>query len=66
MRSTRWLLGLLVLAALPVAGCGDSAPKVCDSCRIDADCDQTKGHTCGLFTDGRTQCVSSRATTCPR
>ena len=47
MRSPRWMLMLLLLAALPLAGCGDDGNSACESCTNDDDCGS--GLTCQMF-----------------
>ena len=59
-RSTRGLLLLLVLIALPIGSCGSSGGE-CDSCSSDADC--KSGLTCAKFSDGSQRCASGAGTT---
>lgn len=47
MRSRRWILTLLLLAVLPLAGCGDDSNTVCEPCVNDEDC--KSGLTCQMF-----------------
>ena len=47
MRSTRWMLVLLLLAVLPLAGCGDNGNSACEECANDEDCES--GLTCQVF-----------------
>ena len=49
MRSSRWLLVLLLLAAMPFAGCGSNKNGACEPCTNVSDC-QT-GLTCQQFRD---------------
>ena len=47
MRKSRRILMLLLLAALPFAGCGDSGNNACEECVDDSDCET--GLTCQIF-----------------
>lgn len=49
MRSSRWMLMLLLLAAMPLAGCGDSGNSACEACTNVGDCES--GLTCQQFRD---------------
>jgi hypothetical protein len=49
MRTSRWMLMLLLLAAMPLAGCGDSGNSACESCTNVEDCES--GLTCQQFRD---------------
>lgn len=51
MRASRWLLVLLVLAALPIAACGSGLQQACEECTNDIDCEI--GLTCQLFYDSQ-------------
>lgn len=46
MRASRWML-LLVLAALPLAGCGSDRNRACEPCSNVDDCES--GLTCQQF-----------------
>ena len=46
MRPSRWML-MLLLAALPLAGCGSSKNSACESCTNVDDCES--GLTCQQF-----------------
>jgi len=48
MRSSRWML-LLLLAAMPLAGCGSNRNSACESCTNVDDCES--GLTCQQFRD---------------
>lgn len=49
MRSSRWMLMLILLAALPLAGCGSNKNSACEACTNDEDCET--GLTCQMFRD---------------
>jgi hypothetical protein len=62
VKRTRLAIGLLVLLALPLAGCGSSGDE-CDTCSSDDDC--TSGLVCSKFSDGSQRCASGLgATSC--
>ena len=46
----RWPLALLLLIALPLAGCGENRNNACEECTVDEDCET--GLTCQLFRNG--------------
>jgi len=48
MRSSRWML-LLILAAMPLAGCGSDRNSACEPCTNVDDCES--GLTCQQFSD---------------
>jgi len=48
MRWSRWML-LLLLAAMPLAGCGSNKNSACESCTNVDDCES--GLTCQQFRD---------------
>ncbi len=48
MRSSRWML-MLLLAAMPLAGCGSSKNSACEACTNVEDCES--GLTCQQFRD---------------
>lgn len=50
MRSSRWML-LLILAAMPLAGCGNNRNSACEPCTNGDDCES--GLTCQQFSDSR-------------
>ena len=49
MRSSRWMLMLLLLAAMPFAGCGNNRNSACEPCTNVDDCES--GLTCQQFRD---------------
>ena len=49
MRTSRWMLMLLLLAAMPLAGCGDDKSSSCEACTNVDDCES--GLTCQQFRD---------------
>jgi hypothetical protein len=49
MRSSRWMLMLLLLAAMPFAGCGNNRNSACEPCTNVDDCEA--GLTCQQFRD---------------
>jgi hypothetical protein len=49
MRSSRWLL-VVLLAVMPLAGCGDDGNGPCEPCSNVDDCEA--GLTCQQFQDG--------------
>ena len=53
-------LALLLLLALPFAGCGSGGDE-CDPCSSDDDC--TAGLVCSTFSDGSKRCGSGAGTT---
>jgi hypothetical protein len=59
MARSRRLLPLVVLLALPIAGC--SSGDECDRCEADADC--KAGLFCSTFDDGSRRCGSGTGTT---
>lgn len=48
MRSSRWML-VLMLAVMPLAGCGDDRNSACEPCSNVDDCEA--GLTCQQFRD---------------
>jgi hypothetical protein len=46
VRPSRWML-VLLLAALPLAGCGRDRNSACEACTNDEDCET--GLTCQMF-----------------
>ena len=48
MRSSRWLL-VVLLAVMPLAGCGDDGNSACEPCTNVDDCES--GLTCQQFQD---------------
>ena len=48
MRSSRWML-VLMLAVMPLAGCGDDGNSACEPCDNVDDCEA--GLTCQQFSD---------------
>jgi hypothetical protein len=54
-------LALLVLLALPFAGCGSTGEE-CDSCSSDSDC--KNGLVCSTFSDGSKRCGTGLGTSC--
>lgn len=49
MRASRWLLVLLLAAALPIAACGSGLQRSCEECTNHEDCEPPL--TCQLFYD---------------
>ena len=47
MRTSRWMLMLSLLAAMPLAGCGDDKSSECEACTNVDDCES--GLTCQQF-----------------
>jgi hypothetical protein len=67
MRSSRWILALL-LAAMPLAGCGSNKNSACEACTNDEDCES--GLTCQAFRDANESILflcgdANPAMTCP-
>jgi hypothetical protein len=67
MRSSRWILALL-LAALPLAGCGSNKQSACEACANDEECES--GLTCQAFRDANGNILNlcgdaNPAMTCP-
>ena len=61
-RFRRWPgLVLLLLLALPFAGCGSSGDE-CDPCSSDDDC--KGGLVCSTFSDGSKRCGTGLGTSC--
>jgi len=54
-------LALLLLLALPFAGCGSSGDE-CESCSSDDDC--RSGLVCSTFDDGTRRCGTGMGTSC--
>ena len=48
MRTSRWML-MLLLAAMPLAGCGSNRNSACEACTNVDDCES--GLTCQQFRD---------------
>ena len=59
-RRSLWLAAL-VLAVLPLAGCGSGGE--CDTCTTDADCKSATAPFCSKFSDGSMRCGSGMAAT---
>jgi hypothetical protein len=60
-RFRRWTgLALLLLLALPFAGCGSTGEE-CDACSSDDDC--KAGLVCSTFSDGTKRCGSGTGST---
>ena len=60
-RFRRWTgLPLLLLLALPFAGCGSTGEE-CDACSSDDDC--KAGLVCSTFSDGTKRCGSGTGST---
>jgi hypothetical protein len=58
---SRWVFLLLLLVALPMAGCNSG--DECDTCSTDEDCEA--GFVCSTFSDGSQRCGSGLgASTC--
>jgi len=54
MRSRRWILAVL-LAVMPLAGCGDDGNSACEPCTNVDDCEA--GLTCQQFTNPSTGAI---------
>jgi hypothetical protein len=64
------MLMLLLLAVLPLAGCGDDSNSACEECVNDEDCES--GLTCQMFRDNPSGNIlnlcgdANPAMTCPK